>query len=77
MTLVRQVVMQSPGKTHVPVFKGTPRSTSKRKCPYMTGVLHDRFLNMGEIGHRSEKTSPDHRVVLPSECPLKTGFTVK
>ena len=38
--------------------------------------LHHRFLNMGQIGHHSEKVSPDHRVSPSSPCPLKTGFTV-
>ena len=46
---------QSTGITVKPVFKGHLYIREKVS-------LHHRFFNMGKIGHRSEKVSPDHMV---------------
>ena len=46
----------------------------RESVPTRQVSLHHRFLSMGEIGHCSEKTFPDHRAS-SHQCPLKTGFT--
>ena len=52
----RQVLLYS--KT---CLQGTPLYP-RESVPTWQVSLHHRFFNMGKIGHRSEKVSPDHRV---------------
>ena len=42
-------------------LQGTPQYP-RESVPTWQVSLHHRVLNMGKIGHRSEKVSPDHRV---------------
>ena len=59
-------------ETHLQGTPGYPRDN----VPTWEVSLHHRFLNMGKIGHWSEKVFFWSQGVLSSECPLKTGFTV-
>ena len=42
-------------------LQGTPLYP-RESVPTWQVSLHHRFLNMGKMGHRSEKMSPDHRL---------------
>ena len=44
-----------------PVFKEKPQYPRESVPTWQVSLRH-RFLNMGKIGHRSEKVSPDHRL---------------
>ena len=53
-------------------LQGTPQYPRESVPTWQVSLRH-RFLNMGQIGHGSEKVSQG---VPSSQCPLKTSFTV-
>ena len=57
-------------------LQGTPLYP-RESVPTWHVSLHRRFLNMGKIGHRSDKVSPDHRVSPHRSVPWRQVLLYK
>ena len=56
-------------------LQGTPLYP-RESVPTWPVSLHHRFLNMGKIGHRFEKVSPDHRLSSRRSVPWRRVLLV-